>query len=349
MLITTDFYEPAELTGYARAALALRQVNQPGLAQWLPNRTIDDLVYRFSRGGQGLTEAAVYRAWDTPATISARNGFDRVTGELPPISRSTRLDEYTRLRDRANGDLANSVREAIETDAEKLVREILMRVEVARAQALVTGTFTLEGENGLYASVDFGRSSSMSVAPTTLWSDKANADPLVDLRTWADAYEDENGVSPGAIVVSSRVYNAALSADATRERLVSVVGVPGDVTRDQFSAMLTARDLPPVYTYNLRYSVNGVATRPLPDDKLLLLPPRVDTDDFAGTDLGATVWGRTAESYEPNYGLADGSDAAGVVVGSYSEQNPVTLWTVASAVVMPVLTNPNLSMVADVL
>src|SRR5829696_6172389 len=104
MLLIRDYFQPAELTGYARAALADIPANQPTLARWLPYRMIDDLVYRFTRGGEGLTEAATYRSWDTESPIGNRAGMTRVQGELPPISRKLRQDEYTRLRLRSNGE-----------------------------------------------------------------------------------------------------------------------------------------------------------------------------------------------------------------------------------------------------
>ncbi|MEV0608121.1 major capsid protein [Polymorphospora rubra] len=345
MLIISDYIEPAELTGYVRAALADRQVNQPGLARWLPNRVVDDLVYRFTKGGNGLTEAATYRAWDTPAPVSKRPGFTRTEGELPPISRSLRLDEYTRLRTRTNADQA--IRNAILNDADRLVREILMRFEIARGQALVEAQVVIN-ENGVQGSVVFGRDSSMSVAPATLWTDATNADPFVNLRTWNDAYEDRNGESPGALLMSSRGVGLMLAAEKVRVRAGSLLGTPSDITRAQLNQMLEDRELPPIYTYNVRYkAANGSAARVIPDDKVLLLPAPVAPDDWEGTDLGATLFGTTAEALEPNYELAD-SDAPGLVAGSYRTQNPVAVWTLASAVGLPVEANPDLAMVADV-
>jgi hypothetical protein len=345
MLITSDYFEPAELTGYARAALADRNVNQPSLARWLPNRTVDDLVFRFQRGGDGLTEAAVYRAWDTPAPVGKRPGFTRTEGELPPISLSYRLDEYTRLRTRANPD--EQVRQGILRDAERIVRQILMRVEIARGQALVAGSVTIN-ENGVAGAVDFGRAGGMSVAPGVLWTDLVNADPFVNLRAWVDAYEDQNGETPGSILTSSRVVSLMLGADKVRVRAGNMLGTPTELTREQLNQMLAARDLPPIYTYGARYKAsNGTATRIIADDKLLLLPAPTAPDNEDGTDLGATLFGTTAEALEPNYDLAD-ADAPGLVVGNYTTQNPVALWTLGSAVTIPILANPDLAMVADV-
>src|SRR5690606_34436931 len=111
MLLTTDYIEPAELTGYVREALADLEQNRFTLSRYLPSRTIDDLHYRFNRGGEGLAEAATFRAYDAESPIGGRPGLTRVTGELPPISRKVRLGEFDRLRLRqaADDDVVNSI------------------------------------------------------------------------------------------------------------------------------------------------------------------------------------------------------------------------------------------------
>jgi hypothetical protein len=38
----------------------------------------------------------------------------------------------------------------------------------------------------------------------------------------------------------------------------------------------------------------------------------------------------------------------GIVAGSYEDEDPIALWTKASAIGLPILANPDLSMVADV-
>ena len=140
MLLTTDYITPAELTGYVRAALADLETNQFTLSRFLPSQQIDDLQYRFTRGGEGLAEAATFRAYDAESPIGSRPGISRVTGELPPISRKIRLGEYERLRQR-RADQA--IRDAILDDATRMARTVAARVELARGEALYTGKITL--------------------------------------------------------------------------------------------------------------------------------------------------------------------------------------------------------------
>ncbi|WP_068922194.1 major capsid protein [Planobispora rosea] len=343
MLINTDYITPAELTGYVRAGAADWATNQFSLAMWLPNNPIDDLDFRFSRGGEGLVEAATFRSYDAESPIGSRPGVVRVTGQLPPISRKIRLGEYDRLKQRK---LDDRIRGALMSDAERMTRSIMARMELARGDALVNGKVTIS-ENGLAVEADFGRSGSMSVAPGTLWSNTATATPLTDLLTWRDTYSDTNGEQPGAIVTSQRVIGYLLR-NAEIRALAAVAGItPNLVSVQGLQDVLEAHGLPPFYAYDAKVRVNGSTTRIVADDRLLLLPSPGDPSNPESTDLGATLWGTTVEATSPKYSIENGEEP-GIVAGSYETEDPIALWTKASAIGLPVLANPNLSMVADV-
>ena len=40
---------------------------------------VDDLVYRFTRGGEGLADAATFRAYDAESSIGKRPGVARAS------------------------------------------------------------------------------------------------------------------------------------------------------------------------------------------------------------------------------------------------------------------------------
>jgi hypothetical protein len=344
MLLNTDYIEPVELTGYVREFAANLPINQFALAQWLPNRVIDDLEYRYTRGGEGLTEAATFRAYDAESPIGSRPGVTRVSGELPPISRKIRLSEYDRLRQRsANGD---AVRNLVLTDAERMTRAVSARMEMARGDALVNGSVTIN-ENGVQATVSFGRTGSHAVTPGTPWSTVASATVLTDLLSWMQTYIDTNGEPPGAILTSTTVQNYMLRNAEIRTIAGSLAGTPSIVTMPALRSVLEAHGLPPIYTYDARVSVDGVSTRVIASDILLLLPAPTGPDNAEGTDLGATLWGTTAESLDPKYGLEEG-ERPGIVAGSYATEDPIAIWTKAAGVGLPVMANPDLTLKADV-
>jgi hypothetical protein len=315
-------------------------VNQFRLRQWLPDRNIDDLTYRFIKGGDTLISAASYRAFDAESTIASRPGMSRVSGELPPISRKIVLGEYDQLRRRANPDPA--IRDAILSDVERVVMQIAARLEIARADALVNGGVTI-AENGVKASVSFGRSGTMSQTAPTLWSNTGSADPLSDLRTWYQAYLDINGQPPAVFLTSTRVQGLLLQ-NATMRSLVSTVnGTPTLLNLSQLGDILQANGLPPIVTYDARFANSaGVSTRVIADTVGLFLPAPVGENSADGTDLGATFFGTTAESLDPTFGLT--GEEAGIVAGSYRSEDPIAIWTKAAAIALPVLPNPNLAM-----
>lgn len=336
MLLNQDYIDPAEITGYVRAALADLDRNRFVLSQWLPRREVDDLVYRFTRGGEGLTDAATVRAYDAESPIGNRPGVTRVTGELPPISRKIRLGEYERLRQRRDN---SAIRAAILSDAERMARAVAARLEMFRGEALYRGSLQIN-ENGVIATVDFGRAGGHTVAPGVLWSTVATATPVADMITWRDTYINTNGEAPGAAIISSTILGYLQRNAEFRQLAAAVTGAPAIVSVATVNQVLTAYGLPSLYVYDAQVRVNGVATRVIPADRFIYVPAP------GNDDLGATLLGTTAESLEPEYGLS--GVEPGIVAGSYSTKDPVAVWTKAAAIGLPVLANPDLTLAADV-
>lgn len=340
MFLITDYVEPAELTGFIRGALADRAINKFVLDQWVPNRLVDDLVYRYTRGASGLIEAATYRGYDTESPIANREGLARVTGELPPISRKIRLSEYEQLRLRKAA--RETVRDAIFGDARRLARMIAARIELARGDALVNGAVTI-AENGVAATVDFGRSPSHAVTAAATWADPTT-NILADIDAWSNVYNDTNGEMPGSYLTSRSVLGYMLANDQVRGAMTNNGVTPDMVNREQLNNWLAKFDFPPVVTYDAKVKVNGTAQRITPDDVFMMLPAPVS--DAEDTDLGATLWGTTLEAMETEYKL---EIQPGIAAGSYKTHNPIAIWTNAAAIALPVLANPDLTLKAEVL
>jgi len=335
-----DGINPVELTGYVRAALADRPQNQFELERWLPNVQVNDLEYRFNRGGQGLADAATFRTFDAESPVGSRPGVTRVSGELPPISRKIRLGEYDRLRQRNASD---EIRDVIFGDAARMMGSIRSRLELARGEALWSGQVALN-ENGVIATVSFGRSGSHAVAPAgSLWSVVASAVPLTDELAWTQTYIASNGVPPGVAVTSSTVMSYLLQ-NAQYRNLVGRNGfVPARVSNADLNNVRQDYGLPPIFVYDAQVRVNGAATRVIPADKFLYLPAPGSAE---ASELGSTLYGVTAEAMELD-GLA-GSDEAGITAVAMKDFDPVAIWTKAAAIALPVVANPDLTFVADV-
>ncbi|WP_432160771.1 major capsid protein [Streptomyces sp. NRRL F-5630] len=343
--LDTEFIEPTELTGLIRAALADLQVNRFTLSRWLPNVTVDDIAYEFTKGGGGLAETASYRSWDAESKIGRREGLAKVMGELPPISEKILLNEYDRLRLRKlNRDDALPF---IARDAQRLARNIGARFEVGRGQALVNAQAPIPE---LQQTVDFGRSPEHSVVAAVLWSDHANATPLDDLEMWVQTYIDTNGVAPAVILMSRQVLNNMRQCDQVQRQVypLAPAGSTPIVNADQVSTVLTAAEMPPIEIYDAKVRVEGVSTRITPANAVALLPEPGATTAAQPTELGATLLGTTAEALEAEYELV-GDEQPGIVSAAYKSKDPIRLWTHAAAIGLPILAEPNLTFKAQVL
>lgn len=344
MLLHTDLIDPAELTGYVREDLADREENRFTLAQFLPNRIIDDLQYRFMAGGEGLAEAATFRSYDAESPIGGRPDVVRQSGELPPISRKYRLGEYDRLRQRQSTE--DAVRRAVLSDARRGVRAIAARLELARGQALLTGKVAIT-ENGLTVEADFGRAGNHTTNAGTSWATVATANVLSDLILWRDRFRASTGEDPGVVLASTtvlrlmqrnaEVINAITGATAARTR----------VTRGELNALLESEGIPPVREYDVRVRVGGQAVSVLGENTVVMVPAAVGAFDFESSDLGGTFWGTTAEALDERFGIEEGEEP-GIVAGVYSTDDPIALWTKSAAIGLPVLANPDLSLAATV-
>lgn len=345
MALWTDVIDPATLTGYARESLADYETRKGTLARWLPNRDVGDIVARFVKGQTGLVEAAKFRAYDAEPEIGRRQAGKRVTLELPALGQNIPVSEYEQLRLRGGEISDASALATIQATTDTVVRAVSDAIEYLRGIVLATGKATIDQDN-FQSDDDFGRPASMQLTASSLWT-TGSVSRLEYLQELYDIYVDATGDEPGAIVTSNRVFRALASGDEFQTQLLN--GAARPATNDQVQDTITAAGLPTIYRHDRRVNINGTARRVLPDDTILFLPAPVDPNDWQGTDLGATFWGRTLTSTDPNWGIEDG-EQPGIVAGVYkNEKPPMGLEVISDAIGLPVLANADRSLAAKVL
>lgn len=337
MPLWTDVIDPATLTGYTRASLEEYERNKGTLARWLPNRLVADIVVRFIAGQAGLVDEARYRAYDAELEISKGEPKKRTTLEIPAVGTEIPVTEYEQLRNRNASDEA--VEKSILATARRVVAAVADRVERLRGVVINTGIATIP-EIG--AADSFGRSASHDVTAGTLWT-ASNVDRLAYLELLRQQYIATNGVEPGALLMSSRVFAALSGGDQFRTQLVN--GASRPATETDVRGIVEGAGLPPITKYDRRTKSGKV----LDDSKLFFLPAPVETDAWEETELGATFWGQTLTSTDESYGIEE-SEQPGIVSGVYrGEKPPMIAEVIADAIAMPVLANADLSLAAKVL
>ncbi len=332
-----EIIDPATLTGYARRSLEEYEQTRGTLARYLPNREVADIVVRFVSGEAGLVEEAKYRAYDAEPTVTGRTPRKRTTLELPAVGTEIPVSEYEQLRSRNAPD--ETVERSILRTTRQVVHAVADRVERLRGVVLGTGKATI-AEIG--ADDSFGRAAAHDVVAGSLWS-AANVDRLAYLEALRQQYIQTNGVEPGSLLMSSRVFTALAAGDQFRVQLIN--GASRPASESDVNGIVTGAGLPPIMKYDRRTKSGKV----LDDSKLFLLPAPVDTDAWEETELGATFWGQTLTSTDERYGIEE-SEQPGIVAGVYrGDKPPMIAEVIADAIALPVLANANLSLAARVL
>lgn len=344
MALWTDIIDPAELTGYARASLADYEARKGTLARWLPNRDVADIVVRFVAGQSGLVETNdVFRAYDAEPVVGKAVGGKRVTLELPALGRVIPVSEYNQLRARNSAPSDESILRTILNTTDTAVRAVSDAIERLRGTVLVTGKATVTG----FMDDDFGRSVGHTVTAGTVWSN-TSADVLGDITTWADTYRASNGVDPGTMLISTAILRAMAAQPEFATQLVNGASRPATI-EDVRGVVGSALPNTEIVVYDRNVLAGGSSARVVASDKLLFLPPAVETDAWQETELGATFWGQTLSSSESDWGIED-VEQPGLVAGVYRHETPPMIAEVHSdAIALPVLANADLSFAADVL
>lgn len=344
-MLWTDIIDPATLTGYARAALADYEARKGTLARYLPNRDVADIVVRFVKGQTGLIPVAKFRAYDAEPEIGKRQGGKRVTLELPALGQNIPVSEYEQLRLRGGTVDEDLALVTIQNTTNQVVRAVADAIERLRGIVLSTGKATIDEDN-YQSDDDFARPEEHQLIADDDWENTA-VSRLEYLQSLVDIFEDTTGEAPGSILMPKRVFRSLSSGDEFQLQLVN--GGARRPSDADVKAIVVGSDLPPIEVYDRRVSVDGVTTRVLPDDTLLLLPAPVDPDDWEGTDLGATFWGRTLTSTDGEWAIDD-AEQPGIVAGVYrNEKPPMGIEVISDAIGLPVLANAEKSLAAQVL
>lgn len=344
MEILYDLVPPAELTQYIRAWDL--EINQPNsdfvLNQILPDQFTDDLEFQIRKGSLPDVDAATFRAFDTPAKHGRRQGTRKISGSLGPVSKMMTLGEEETLRkaalDRGTND---PIINQIYADAENMCRAVKARAELARGDLIDDGIININ-EGGLFLEADFGRSAEMSETAPAGWDNPATT-ILTQLLGYCETYYDLNGFMPPRMRITRQHLRYMQLNDEIRDHVAPTLhGTPVRINREDIQGVFTDNELPQLWVYDGKVRVNGTQVDVLPSNKVYLMPG-------ADEPLGNTFYGTTAEALKlREKGLITREESPGIVAVALTQDHPVSTATLATALIMPAMPNPDLIMDIDV-
>lgn len=326
-----------QLTTEARAAAAVSATGY-ALTSYLPDKDNYGLSFNFNVNQVAINDPAQFRAFNTGSDVGRTGGSESRSGSLPPTSRRYDVTEHAQLLLYGQSDaLAGKYDEY----ARKLGASIAALAELSRGQAIAEGKVVIK-ENGLDFTVDFGRLASHTVVAAKAWT-AADALPLDDLDKWAAVYRATNGANPGAMLISSARF-AALQTNVDLIKLAMRRGtdLPSRISVDDVISTLASYGYRDVREFD---EVIG-GQRVIAADKLVFVPSDSGVV-LDGGSLGTTDWGIPAEAINGNYGISE-SDRPGIFAGAFTSEDPEGSYVLASAIVLPVVTNANATFTATI-
>lgn len=267
------------------------------------------------------------------APIADRNKVQRVLGEVVKmgIKYVVTEEELLSLHNARFQSEHDAAVEQLATKSSDLVKAVLQRIYVQKAQAMVNGNFVHDA-NGVKLNINFGLDTVLT--PGTVWS-TTTADIIGDLINWVQTYQNNNnGETPDELIVSREVMvNMMKNKD-----IVALSGTALPLTRvgqDVVNSVLAGFGLPPVRVVSYKtlsftdiYTGNAITETIFLANRILLV----------GKGLGAYKLGPTVENnFQP-----------GISLEAYDKQEPIESVIKAVAAGFPAIVRPKRIMRADV-
>lgn len=357
-LYALEAFQPPVLLGFIRNLLAAPAYRS---TEFAPDHTIDDISFEYLKGVDERPVMASVLSWDAEAPIGGRPGIgQRLTGELPPIKRKSRISEKEIIRryyqPRAGTTDQQSAITAVYADLARHVASIQATAEWLTMQAL-TEPKVVYDEGGIKIQFDYGHPAAQRLNLQThqdgngatissgfaggLWTDKVNSTPLTDLMHIADWMEAKTGERPVKFLCDQATI-VDLCGNAQIKGWTYAQNAPDrPMAPEEVNQTFQRYNLPTPDVY--RVSVQKEAadgslstvycTKP---EKITLLPAQT---------VGERLWGPTAES-RVLQGTVYSQQAPGIMGGTYYKDEPPSEWTKAAAVMFP--TMPNIDKVVQV-
>lgn len=321
------------------------QERKPYLGEaFFPERKQLGIELSYLQGSAPVVRPLDLSSFDAKAIPLSREAFKTVTTEMPFFKNF--LDINEKQRQQLNMVLASGNRVMIDAilgvvynDEKRLLDNAAITREMLRMQLLTSGIIAF-ASNGQAISYDFGVPAANKI--TKSWS-ATGADPIADLNEWADGVQSKTGSRPTAVLMNSETLRKISKLDSVKNAIYVFANgtvAPTINTARSFISVQTGLE---IYVYDKGYTdeATGNFVKFVADDVVVLLDP---------ANCGEGVFGTTPEESD----LMSGSCAeveivdGGVAVTASKEVDPVNVKTKVSMIYLPVLTNANGLIIANV-
>lgn len=299
-----------------------------------PNKKKLGLKLEFIKGAKNAPVMLYPSALDAKVIPISRQGFTVQSERMPFFKNSMLVNEEMRqelnMIAESNDTAIQTIADRIYDDTMTLLENAALTREILRMQALTTGMISVNA-NGQALSYDYGVPSANKVQPTAKWDDVETADPIADINKWKLQISSTTGVELAEGLMNSVTLNYIQKAKAVKDiAFANIANTPAAISAVRTLALLKEETGITFYVYDKGYENNGTFNKFVADGTVVLMPE---------SELGNTWFGTTPEESDLMGGVGTKASVTvvdtGVAIATYKEEDPVTVVTKASEVVLP--------------
>ncbi len=299
-----------------------------------PNKKKLGLKLEFVKGAKNAPVMLYPSALDAKVIPISRQGFSVQSEKMPFFKNSMLVNEEMRqelnMIAESNDTAIKTVVDRIYDDEMTLLENASLTREILRMQALTTGMISVNA-NGQSLSYDYSLPAENKVTPDTLWTNAETADPIADINAWKLQISSKTGAELTEGLLNSVTLNYIQKATAVKDMaFANIANTPASLSTARALQILKEETGITFYVYDKGYDNNGVFTKFVADGTVVLMPE---------SDLGSTWFGTTPEESDLMGGVGTKASVnivdTGVAVSTYKEEDPVTVVTKVSEIVLP--------------
>lgn len=299
-----------------------------------PNKKKLGLKLEFVKGAKNAPVMLYPSALDAKVIPISRQGFSIQSEKMPFFKNSMLVNEEMRqelnMIAESNDTAIKTIVDRIYDDEMTLLENASLTREILRMQALTTGMISVNA-NGQALSYDYGLPVANKVTPNVLWTNAETADPIADINAWKLEISSKTGTELREGLLNSVTLTYIQKAKAVKDMaFVNIANTPASLSTARALRILKEETGITFYVYDKGYDNNGVFTKFVADGTVVLMPE---------SDLGSTWFGTTPEESDLMGGVGTKASVnivdTGVAVATYKEEDPVTVVTKVSEIVLP--------------